>query len=955
MQRIILRIAALWMVASTFSAINHRLSAQVSGTKTIPGDYTTIGAAIADIQSSGLSGNVILELQQSYYWHNEFYPLTIPESFPTGHNATVTIRPAAGATGVYVGTGFLGGGPMPTGDVPIFNIYGSYFILDGRPGGTGTSRELYIWSQAPEGSAIQFTNNASFNTVTYCNLLGINDPLYSGSLGNKKGIVTFSPEGPFPVGVLGGINNNTIENCLFDGAIIWKPYNAIYAYGNNDAPNVGNKILNNEIRNFTYAGINISPDGQGAGWTISGNSFYSNSPDYTYPEYAINIFHTGNVSGANIIEGNYIGGNAPQAAGKWLGGPFFGIVCGTYDGGDSVSVRNNVIKNMEKINPDPYPSSCYNCDRFAAISITNSYGSNKVYCTGNFIGGGNTDYGISVSAPATGGDADFYGILYNNCSSGGITQNTIQKISMTSAESSTFIGIKAYVINNVTIAENIIQQGNIISTGDVTVSPLFISDDHHEVITCEPSPAQPAVFDHNLINSITASSTAGDADFTGIEINGRLASNTGNVIGSATQVNSINVSGQTVSVNGVLVTGTPGDVSVSDDIIANITANGTVSTSLNGVHFNGTGVVKVSGNQINHLTAPASKGIFIEPGNGSSTATVEKNTITGVNINAGNGIEVLVPATATLNLNAKENTVTNWQNGFFITADAGGSLTQTVQGNYVTGNQTGYNNQTGGTQDATCNWWGSASGPSGAGPGTGDPVGSNVIFSPWATLATFVSVDAGADQTIYIGYGPTSKALAPSYTVCGTPTYLWSTGATTPSITVSPVVTTTYSVTVKDANGHIATDNVIVTVKDIRCGNNKVKICHKDTRTNKRQTLCIGTTDVALHLAHGDALGDCSTTAAREIDAEINTTESFTIYPNPATARLQLQWKADENAIASIKVLDILGRILIQQNFAETKGINSRLLLVDKLKNGNYIFIINAGNKIKTARFRVQH
>lgn len=42
--------------------------------------------------------------------------------------------------------------------------------------------------------------------------------------------------------------------------------------------------------------------------------------------------------------------------------------------------------------------------------------------------------------------------------------------------------------------------------------------------------------------------------------------------------------------------------------------------------------------------------------------------------------------------------------------------------------------------------------------------------------------------------------------------YLWSTGATTPSITVSPIVTTTYYLTVTDANGNICRDSVKVFV-----------------------------------------------------------------------------------------------------------------------------------------------
>ena len=82
MQRIILRIAALWVVASIFSAINHRLSAQVSGTRTIPGAYATIGAALADIQSSGLSGHVILELQQNYTGKMNSTQLLFRKVFP---------------------------------------------------------------------------------------------------------------------------------------------------------------------------------------------------------------------------------------------------------------------------------------------------------------------------------------------------------------------------------------------------------------------------------------------------------------------------------------------------------------------------------------------------------------------------------------------------------------------------------------------------------------------------------------------------------------------------------------------------------------------------------------------------------------------------------------------------------------------------------------------------------
>ena len=117
--------------------------------------------------------------------------------------------------------------------------------------------------------------------------------------------------------------------------------------------------------------------------------------------------------------------------------------------------------------------------------------------------------------------------------------------------------------------------------------------------------------------------------------------------------------------------------------------------------------------------------------------------------------------------------------------------------------------------NATCNWWGDASGPGGVGPGSGDKVSINVDYDPWASVSTLISVDAGIDQTIVKGIGPQSVQLTATLNSCilsGSISYIWSTGENTPSITVSPVETTTYTVTVTDEYGYIASDSVTVTV-----------------------------------------------------------------------------------------------------------------------------------------------
>jgi hypothetical protein len=74
------------------------------------------------------------------------------------------------------------------------------------------------------------------------------------------------------------------------------------------------------------------------------------------------------------------------------------------------------------------------------------------------------------------------------------------------------------------------------------------------------------------------------------------------------------------------------------------------------------------------------------------------------------------------------------------------------------------------------------------------------------TLSAGVTANAGADVTV--------SCLNPSATLTATggTTYLWNTGETTASITVTPTQTTTYTVTATDANGCSGSDAVVVTV-----------------------------------------------------------------------------------------------------------------------------------------------
>jgi uncharacterized Zn ribbon protein len=82
--------------------------------------------------------------------------------------------------------------------------------------------------------------------------------------------------------------------------------------------------------------------------------------------------------------------------------------------------------------------------------------------------------------------------------------------------------------------------------------------------------------------------------------------------------------------------------------------------------------------------------------------------------------------------------------------------------------------------------------------------------------------------------------------------YKWSNGASTSTIEVCPKETTTYTLTVTDANG-CSTSIKTVIVVDVRCGNNpknpKVEMCHNGN------VICVDENAVSAHLAHGDSLG----------------------------------------------------------------------------------------------------
>ena len=127
-------------------------------------------------------------------------------------------------------------------------------------------------------------------------------------------------------------------------------------------------------------------------------------------------------------------------------------------------------------------------------------------------------------------------------------------------------------------------------------------------------------------------------------------------------------------------------------------------------------------------------------------------------------------------------------------------------------------------------------------------------------------VNVGPNQTICLGESTTVTASTTNGVF-----FAWNTGATTSSITVSPSTTTVYSVTVTDANGCTATDNMTVTVGSA------------DVNAGPDQTICLGeSTSITASSNSGVfySWNTGATTQSINVSPTVTTTYSVTVTDN---------------------------------------------------------------------------
>jgi len=540
-------------------------AAPLSGTKSIgpTGDYASLTAAIADIKLQTLGGPLVLELQPAYVSTVETFPVSFTSLGTTVVN-TLIVRPQSGATALSITSN--------NGTATVDLNGSSYVTLDGRPGGTGTVKQLTIANTGTTGAALRFINGASNELVQYVKFQGM-------ALTNSVGVIFFA--------ITSGANgnqNSTVDHCdIGDG--VTTPTNAIYSAGSSGTLaqyNSGNTISNCNIFNF-YAAANVDSAGVwlstgNTGWTISGNSFYQTAsrPSVSASVRAIYINTT---SGNNFaVTGNFIGGSAVNAGGSpWTATNtansyfFVGIQLNVGSTTPS-SIQGNTIANIV------WASSS------AASTLPGVWSGIYVQAgnvnigtmVGNTIGSGAGTGSVSILTQGNGGTG--FGIGSVSSGTATIANNTIGSITVngtTTSVSASLTGIQ------VTAGTNSISNNTVGSAG--TPNPL--------------------TGNLNSLNAAT-SSTSG----TGQQVTGILSSSN----------TSASITGNTVANLNNNYAGT----ATTGQILGIVTTNG-VNTIIGNVVRN----LSTTSLNTNSTTAQSVLGISDLPAPTASGQTVSQNTV----------------------------------------------------------------------------------------------------------------------------------------------------------------------------------------------------------------------------------------------------------------------------------------------------------------------------------------
>lgn len=270
------------------------------------GNFVSIQAAMDTLVQKGSGGAVILELNQSYNPSIEAIPIVFKKINCADATSTITLRPEAGANNIKISSA------LNLATLYFNNV--SYYRIDGRPGGTDTAfaNLLTIENTNIANSAIVVENDSRQTWFSFLKITGNNKQ-------DTSGIFKIRSEATAQ-----GNDSIKIERCFFSNSGSSFPKNLFYAAGQTTGINDHIQLLGNDFSNHLVSGESFKKTAaiyladNNNNCVVKGNSFYQTAARTIFADncefYEVYITNTNN-GGNHLIDSNYIGGSAPQAAG----------------------------------------------------------------------------------------------------------------------------------------------------------------------------------------------------------------------------------------------------------------------------------------------------------------------------------------------------------------------------------------------------------------------------------------------------------------------------------------------------------------------------------------------------------------------------------------------------------------------------------------------------------------
>jgi hypothetical protein len=569
------------------------------------GTYPNLTAVAAEVNTKPLSGNVIFELQPTYTSASEVFPIVFNQpSYTVPGPLTITIRPAAGVSSELATEG------NPGGSNHLIVLDGMRdMILDGRPGGVGTSRMWRITNNKDSaaanagGGAVLLLNDALRNTLRYLTLEANTSTGFGGVV--NIGSTFYGGQGN---------NFNTIDNCdirNYAGAVVTTPPNPIRGIatgGGTNALNRNNTYSNNLIHDFhstTTNPIGIALFGE-VGSTITGNSIYQTAPRTGLAAFALGIV-VGAATGPGVtITNNFIGGSAP------------------FCGGAPMTITNPTVGAQAV-----FYAMQINVGQFTTPTIIHhNTMTNWDLTSANTTAGLIVSLGINLTTTT---NQTPVSIRYNVIgSSTADTANPAIKLTSTNtAAPSNFSGFFASVNGVCEIVGNTIGGVKLMTTSTGTTGFIGIQQQTAGIATR---------IDSNLIGSLTVPGNIYQT--TNAQVNGIVSTIGGSAITNNTIANILSLTPTGGAAQTFLgISGTAGVMTISNntirDVVSNSISTGTTGVAAaTGINLTSTALAHViEGNRIHNITvnpaAPATatrvQGIYIS--SSTSGGRVAKNHI----------------------------------------------------------------------------------------------------------------------------------------------------------------------------------------------------------------------------------------------------------------------------------------------------------------------------------------